>query len=387
MPDMPKAVQNLPAERENAVAAGVGLDVRQCHFCELVQLSNEPVSYYKDTIRAGSSSPSMLKRQRDEFNTFINRFTLQGKNVIEIGSGRGEYLSILDDLSVNAYGMEHNPEYSKIANEKGLKTFQGYPTDLTDTVDDIIFDAFFSINFLEHAPDPGVFLRSCARLLSEDGIGMIAVPDFEFELRDNYLYSFMIDHLCYFTSNSLRNILTFNGFNVIDLFRNEKLNVITAYFKKGKQYALGHFEAKQKRKFSKNGLSSVYNLATPIKQSIDFNKKINDYVDSILKDGERVALWGASHLAFSLVSASKIGGKISYIVDSAPFKQGKFAPVSGLEIFPPQHLNEDPISAIIIMCPEYSTEIVKGIKEKYSQIVHNIATFINGRLEVIRKEP
>ena len=359
---MPKAVQNLPAGKDEARASGIDLDVSQCPVCELVQLTNAPVSYYKDTIRAGSASPLMLKRQRDEFNMFIERFSLQGKNVLEIGSGRGEYLSVLNELPVNAFGMEHNQEYNKIANEKGLKTFQAYPADLTDAPDNILFDAFISINFLEHAPDPGRFLRACAALLSEDGVGMVAVPDLEFELRDNFLYSFMIDHLCYFTAGSLRNLLTLNGFDVVDVFRNDKLNVVTTYFKKRRPY----------------------DLAMPIGKVSDFNKQINNYIDLILGRGGRIALWGASHLAFSIISLSGIGSKISYIVDSAPFKQGKFAPVSGLEIFPPQHLNEDPAETIIIMCPEYSAEIVTGIKEKYSGIVRNIATFKNGGLEIVQ---
>lgn len=362
LPDMPGAVQNLSADKNEAIASGVILDVRQCSFCGLVQLSNDPVPYYKDVIRAGSYSPSMMSRQRDEFKIFIERFSLYGKNILEIGSGRGEYLSILNELSVNAFGMEHSPELNRIANENGLKTFQTYPTELSGPLDDILFDAIVSINFLEHAPDPGAFLRSLANLLSENGVGMVGVPDFEFELRDNYLFSFMSDHLSYFSSDSLRNTLTLNGFDVIDIFRNKKLNVVTAYFMK----------------------RSKCDLSSPTERFYDFNKKINDYIDSILENGGRIALWGASHLAFSIISASKTANKISYIVDSAPFKQGKYAPASGLGIFPPQHLSEDLVDAIIIMCPEYSSEIVADIKEKFSHIVNNIATFINGDLEIIQ---
>jgi len=341
---MPGAVQNLPSNKGEAIASGMVLDVKQCSFCGLVQLSNDPVPYYKDVIRAGSFSPSMRSRQQDEFKKFIERFSLQGKKILEIGSGRGEYLSILDELSVDVFGMEHNSEFCATANEKGLKTFQLYPIDLAGAtdIDGIVFDAFISINFLEHAPDPAFFIRSCANLMSEDGVGMIAVPDLEFELRDNYLFSFMSDHLSYFSSDSLRNILTMNGFDVLDIFRNKSLNVVTAYFKKRVQC----------------------DLSMPMEKFYDFNRKINDYLDSILNDGGRIALWGASHVAFSIISASKIANKISYIVDS--------------------HLIEDPVASVIIMCPEYSTEIVTNIKEDFSGVVTGIATFINGGLKIIQ---
>ena len=107
-------------------------------------------------------------------------------------------------------------------------------------------------------------------------------------------------------------------------------------------------------------------------------------MDTILSNGGRIAMWGASHLAFSVIGASKTKNKISYIVDSASFKQGKFSQGSGLEIYPPHDLTEDPADTIIILCPEYSAEIVADIKEKYSDIIHNTATFINGNLEIIQ---
>ena len=191
LPGMPAAVQNLPAEQDEAVAGGVELDVRQCAFCGLVQLTNDPVPYHKDVIRAGRFSPSMLARQRAEFKTFIERFSLRNKNILEIGSGRGEYLAILNDLPVKAFGMEHNAEFQKFANKNGLKSFQGYPTDFDGPPDGIIFDGIISINFLEHVPDPGGFLQASANLLSPVGAGMIAVPDIEFELNDNSLFSFI----------------------------------------------------------------------------------------------------------------------------------------------------------------------------------------------------
>ncbi|SEM54868.1 2-polyprenyl-3-methyl-5-hydroxy-6-metoxy-1,4-benzoquinol methylase [Syntrophus gentianae] len=358
---MPGAVQNLPVDRQEAMASGVALDVRQCDFCGLVQLTNRPVPYYRDVIRAGSFSPSMRARQLNEFQRFVERFSLQGKNILEIGSGRGEYLSLLKELPVRAFGMEHNAQYIQTANEKGLKTFPGYPTDLTGPLTDLVFDAFVSINFLEHAPEPGAFLRSCANLVSETAIGMIAVPDLEFELRDNYLFSFMSDHLSYFSSDSLRNTLILNGFEVIDLFRNDKLNVVTAYF--------------QRRR--------PCDLSAPMGRYDNVTGKINDYLDSILDSGGRVAVWGASHLAFSILSAAGMQNRISYIVDSATFKQGRFAPPSGLEIFSPSHLFEDPVNAVLIFCPEYSAEIVGEVKEKYHPIVQHIATFKNGGLEIV----
>ncbi len=359
---MPNAVQNLPTDKEAALKSGITLDVRQCSCCGLVQLTNDPVPYYKDVIRAGSFSPSMKVRQRDEFESFIDYFSLRGKNILEIGCGRGEYLSLLNELPVSSYGLENNEEYRRIARERGLRAYKGYPVDLNAPPENMNFDAFISINFLEHAPNPCEFLRHCSSLISENGTGLIAVPDFEFELRDNYLFSFMIDHLSYFSCTSLRNILELSGFEAVQLFRNEKLNVVTAYVKKRQQFDCG--TAKDKY--------------------AEFITTVNNYVDSRISNGKRIAVWGASHLAFSIISASQTGEKFTYIVDSARFKQGRYSPASGLQIFPPEHLREDPVDSILIMCPEYSDEIVSSIKKNFASVVQHIATFKNSKLEVIQ---
>ncbi len=362
LPGMPRAVQNLPTNKDEAIASGVVLDVRQCSFCGLVQLLNAPVPYHKDVIRPGGGSLSMRARQHDQFKMFIERFSLKNKNIVEVGSGRGEYLSILNELSVNAFGMENNPEFTRSANEKGLKTFQAYPTDLSGPPDGIMFDAFISINVLEHVPEPSAFLRSCAGLLTDSGVGMVSVPDLEFELSDNYLFSFMSDHLLYFSSDTLRTALNINGFDVIDLFKNRELNVVTGYVRKRKQC----------------------DFTVAMEKSHTCNKDINDYLNSILSNGGRVAVWGASHLAFSIISSSKVAGMIAYIVDSSPIKQERFSPASGLEIFAPQHFRKDPVNAVLIMCPEYSTEITAVIEGQYSDIIQHIATFIGGNLRRIR---
>lgn len=362
LPGMPRAAQNLPSEKNEAIASGVELDVRQCSFCGLVQLANDPVSYYKDVIRPGGVSGSMRARQLNQLKIFIERFSLSKKNILEIGSGCGEYLSILSELPVNAFGMEHNAEFVKTGYEKGLKIFQAYPLDLREPPDGVMFDAFISINVLEHAPNPVAFLRSSANFLTESGVGMISVPDFEFELNDNYLFSFMSDHLSYFSQSTLYNTLAISGFDVVEIYKSKELNVITAYVKKRRQCDLAPVQEKNKK----------------------FNERINHYIKTIQAEGGRIAIWGASHLAFSIISSAKIVNKIEYIIDSSPCKQGRFSPASGLEIFPPEHLRKNPVNTILIMCPEYSTEIGAVIEKQYSDLIEHIATFINGDLKAVK---
>ena len=56
--------------------------------------------------------------------------------------------------------------------------------------------------------------------------------------------------------------------------------------------------------------------------------KMIEHVDKARENGEKVAVWCAGHFAFTVLSTTGIGEKISYIIDNAAFKQGHFAPAS-----------------------------------------------------------
>lgn len=58
--------------------------------------------------------------------------------------------------------------------------------------------------------------------------------------------------------------------------------------------------------------------------------------------------------------------KIEFIIDSAPFKQGKYAPVSHIPIVSPEKAKQTKIDAIIIVAPSYSAEIARQIRMEFS---------------------
>ncbi|HIE34490.1 MAG TPA: methyltransferase, partial [Candidatus Altiarchaeales archaeon] len=103
--NMPKAAQYLPDAESLESDRGVDLEVCQCLGCGLVQLSNDPVPYYREVIRAAAISEEMKDFRRKQFSSFVKKYLLKGKKVIEIGCGCGEYLSIMRQSGVEAYGL------------------------------------------------------------------------------------------------------------------------------------------------------------------------------------------------------------------------------------------------------------------------------------------
>ena len=65
------------------------------------------------------------------------------------------------------------------------------------------FEAFFTLNFLEHQPTPKNFLRGIWHNLVPQGIGLVEVPNFDMMLRQRLFSEFTTDHLLYFTADTL----------------------------------------------------------------------------------------------------------------------------------------------------------------------------------------
>ena len=96
---------------------------------------------------------------------------------------------------------------------------------------------------------------------------------------------------------------------------------------------------------------------------------ISGEIDSLLarleKEGKTFAIWGASHQGFTLAATTKAGERAAYMIDSAPFKQGRFAPASHVKIVPPDYWKEEPADAVLIVAPGYTDEIAGIIREKF----------------------
>src|SRR5207253_7072624 len=67
------------------------------------------------------------------------------------------------------------------------------------------------------------------------------------------------------------------------------------------------------------------------------------FVAACAAERNRLALWGASHHAITLLAMVETNG-VEYVIDSATYKQGRFTPVSHLPIVGPDRLRSDPVN-------------------------------------------
>lgn len=356
--NMPKAAQCLPDAETLEQDRGVDLEVCQCSGCGLVQLSNDPVPYYKEVIRAAAFSEEMKAFRKQQFAGFVQQFSLKEKKVIEVGCGRGEFLTIMLGLCVQAYGIEQSQASVECCIKDGLNVSRGFIDRVDYKLDSGPFDAFFILNFLEHIPDPSATLMGICNNLSEDGIGLVEVPNFDMILRKSLFSEFINDHLFYFTKETLALVLSMNGFEVIECREIWYDYIISAIVRKRK----------------KTNLTRFYDYKNFLKNELE------QYIHRF--DGRKVAIWGAGHQALAVISLTDLTDKIRYVVDSAHFKQGKYTPATHLRIISPEDIEKEPVDAVIVMAASYSDEVAINIKRRFGTKI-SVAILRDYGLEIL----
>ena len=357
--NMPGSAQDIPTKEELPNDKGIQLKLVQCKCCGLVQIPTEPVHYYKKVIRAGGGTTTMVNLRNEQYTEFMNRFNLKGKKILEVGCGKGEFLRIWKDYDVRAVGIEYDQELVTRARNEGMEVYKAYADDANTQLPEAPYDAFVQFNFLEHQPYPNDMLQCIYNNLTEDGVGLVTVPSLEYILKYDGYYELIKDHIAYYSEETLKFLFQKNGFEVVDC---HTVNRDT------------HSIMVKKRK--KADVSSWKENFDSLKQ------ELFDYVNGYVSQGKKVAVWGASHQGFTLIPSLGLSDKIAYIIDSAPFKHGKFAPASHVPIVDRKHYFEEPVASIMIVAPGYTDEIANIIKTELSADI-DIRTLRSNHLEKI----
>lgn len=356
----PRAAQGFLNVEQLVNDAAVNLKIWQCTQCGTVQHNLSPVDYYREVIRSIAFSPEMRTYRLEQLGSWLQLYTLNDANILEIGSGRGEYLELLKECGAKSVeGIEYSKVSCELATDKGLKVYKGY-LDHTGTSipPGTKYQGFVTFSFMEHWPNPNASLKALSNLMSDGAIGLVEVPNFNMILQKGLYSEFTIDHIFYFDKKSLTFMLEKNGYEVLSIDVVWYNYILSAVVRKRPPLQIKHFEAVQNR------------VASQLRAYIErFNPK-------------SVVVWGAGHQALAVITIAKISENIRYIVDSAPFKQEKYTPASHILIKSPDYLLEDTPEAVIVMAAGFSAEVISTLRQRYGHI-QELAILGEDELEIL----
>lgn len=303
-------------------------------------------------------SPRFQQYAQTLANGLVERHNLRGREIVEIGSGRGDFLRLLCDIGDNrgtGFDEAYVPSEADDQDERLVFISEfAWQEHITETPDMI-----YARHVLEHIEKPAEFISVIREVIGDASktLLFLEVPDAGYMLRELAIWDILYEHCGYFSSHSISCLLTRGGFRVLGTG-----NVF------GGQFLTA--EATPALHSSDAGCATSGELSEMAGQVDSFADEFYSKIDSwrsLLagwqEEGKRVAAWGAGTKGVMFLNFLQARDQIPYIVDINPRKAGMYIVGTGQRIVPPEFLSEHQPDVIILMNAIYRDEIALMLQE------------------------
>jgi 2-polyprenyl-3-methyl-5-hydroxy-6-metoxy-1,4-benzoquinol methylase len=343
----------LWADRDRAVAAARGaLRLSICTGCSHVRneaFRPELLNYTPAYENSLHYSQHFRGYAHDLARSLVEKYSLRGRFIVDVGCGRGDFLELVCRLGSNrgrGYDRSCPPDAAAITDGLDL-VFVGDFFSRTTVLPPI--DLLTCRQVLEHISDPAAFLAEivASPSITEDTVLFFEVPNAAYTLEGDGIWDLIYEHCSYFTERSLVTIFERCGLEVIatrDLYSGQYLGI----------------EARRARDADTVGsmhIHSTHDVAASF--AARYRAKLSRWQESVAgwsAAGERIVIWGAGSKGVSFLDAL-MPTPIAYAVDLNPRKHGRFLPGSGAEVVSPEFLMEYRPHRVILMNAVYQVEI------------------------------
>jgi len=143
--------QNLLLQRRELAGLSVQLAQREASTSDgrevgvSAALDSEDYLKFEDIFRGPSQE--IAAKQSCYLPYFKNC-----KRVLDIGCGKGDFLQLLKDNGIGAYGVDSNQEMVSFCQRQGLEVLQAEGLEYLQSLDDERLDGLFACQFIEHLP-------------------------------------------------------------------------------------------------------------------------------------------------------------------------------------------------------------------------------------------
>jgi hypothetical protein len=328
---------------------------RSCGFITNVLFDASLNEYSPNFEETQHFSPKFDGWARQLVDRLVRDYDIRGKRVIEIGCGKGEFLSLLAEAGGN-YGIGIDPGC-----HSGRLPNEGDGPGQVRLIQDLYSERYANLpgevvacrHTLEHIQPTREFMRMVRRVIGprEDTLVFLEVPDMTRVLRERAFWDVYYEHCTYFTAGSLARVFRATGFEIIELVRDfaDQYLWVTARPVSG---------ATQPRLPIEDDLESTAADVASYRDRCPGDIAMwRDRLRSLAAEGKKPVIWGAGSKAVSLLTTTGIGPEIEYLVDINPFKAGKFLPGTGHAIVEPDRLREYQPQVVVAMNAVYVDEI------------------------------
>ncbi len=334
-----------------------------CGFISNVAFDEALTQYTARYEATQGYSPTFNKFHRALAQDLIDRYDLRGKDVIEIGCDKGDFITMLAEMGDNR-GVGFDPAYVPGRHPSpAADRLTFIPDFYSEKYTDYRADFICCKMTLEHIPDVGEFVATVRRSIGDnhEAVVFFQIPNAQYVLCDVAFWDIYYEHCSYFTKGSLARLFRRAGFEVRDLwtaYDNQYLMIEAR--PAGEQGSGGAGEA-----VLPGGESPVETMEMVEYFVEHYETKRDEWRRALVEwkaAGKRVVLWGGGSkgVAF-LTTLGQSVADIAYAVDINPIKHGTFMAGTGQEIVAPEFLREYHPDVVVIMNPVYRDEIAADL--------------------------
>lgn len=332
------------------------LDLAVCRSCALVwNVAFDPalVDYTPDYENSQHFSPAFRSYVASLAEDLARTYDLHGRDVIEIGSGKGEFLSLLREMSgCRAVGFDPTFDGEISEDEDGIRVVREYYEGAaTRDYDPALVIAR---HVLEHVPDPVGFLAGLRAGAGEGAALYVEVPNAEFVFSDEGLWDLIYQHVGYFSRPTLRVAAERSGLTPHDLrasFHGQFLSLHAG------SAGLGVPSTPDRRDVAAV-CASIDDFAERLRARLDrWNERLSG------ESRGSTVLWGAGAKGVAFLNLLDARAGVDRVVDINPRKCGRHVPGTGHEIEPPSALRREHVEAVLVLNRAYTGEIRRQLAE------------------------
>jgi SAM-dependent methyltransferase len=304
-------------------------------------------------------SPTFNAFHRALAERLIARYDLHGKDIVEIGCGKGEFLMLLCELGGNrGVGFDPGVHQERIQGP-AAERMRLVPDFYSETHSDVQGDLFACKMTLEHIAPTGDFVGTLRRAIG-DRTGTLVffqVPDTTRILADCAFEDIYYEHCSYFSPGSLARLFRHAGFEVLALSTEYQDQYLTIEARSAPEPVI------QAPLPEEQDLDRLRELVASFPERFAAKRAHwEGRIRGAAAKGQRVVLWGSGSKAVSFMTTLDLGDAIQYAVDINPYRHGHFLPGSGQEILAPEALQRYRPDLVVIMNAVYRDEVARDLE-------------------------
>jgi SAM-dependent methyltransferase len=287
----------------------------------------------------------------------IETYYLRGKDVIEIGCGKGDFLRLLCREGHNrgvGFDRSYEPDRESgqaLEHVRFIQDFYG------GAHAELPADFVVCRHVLEHIDQPTDFLRRLRGWLSgqTDPVLYFEVPNALFTIGGMGIWDLIYEHPSYFSRQSLAHAFEKSGFDVLEVgesFGGQYLYIEAMPTPLGQDVG-SHPHG--------NGIEALKADAAAFASR--YRAKVDDWSRHLESSRQtRTVIWGGGSKGVTFLNVLR-DSMIDYVVDLNPHKHGKFVPGTGQMVVAPEQLIEYAPDRVLIMNELYREEIARSLQE------------------------